>query len=269
MQKSKIEWCDYTWNPVTGCLHGCPYCYAEKIAKRFCSNEFGTKDGVIAELNCSQGCKGCSEMDGMEFVGKKIRYATDGQRPFPFGFLPTFYKSRLDEPQHVKKPTNIFVVSMGDLFGEWVPDEWIQAVFEACEKAPQHRYLFLTKNPKRYGELYKAKAFPYKSNYWFGSSVTTQKDEFAWFRDTPYKSFVSIEPLLAPLGDMGCEEWPSWVIVGAQTGPGSKQHQPQREWIQNIVEQCRAAGVPVFLKNSLASIWGEPLIQKFPWEAAT
>ncbi|MBP2071179.1 DUF5131 family protein [Thermoanaerobacterium butyriciformans] len=35
MNKSKIEWCDFTWNPVTGCRHGCPYCYAAKQAKRF------------------------------------------------------------------------------------------------------------------------------------------------------------------------------------------------------------------------------------------
>ena len=38
MQKTKIEWCDYTWNPVVGCKHGCSYCYARKISTRFNGN---------------------------------------------------------------------------------------------------------------------------------------------------------------------------------------------------------------------------------------
>ena len=35
MNKTKIEWCDATWNPVVGCKHGCDYCYAKRIAARF------------------------------------------------------------------------------------------------------------------------------------------------------------------------------------------------------------------------------------------
>ena len=38
MNKSLIEWCDFTWNPVTGCQHGCLYCYAAKQANRFSGN---------------------------------------------------------------------------------------------------------------------------------------------------------------------------------------------------------------------------------------
>ena len=95
MQKTKIEWCDMTWNPVTGCKLGCPYCYAAKLARRF---------------------------------GKS--------------FEPEFHSERLAQPAQIKKPQNIFVCSMADLFGEWVPDEWIKAVFDACAAAPQHRYLF-------------------------------------------------------------------------------------------------------------------------------
>jgi len=33
MNKTPIEWCDMSWNPVTGCLHGCEYCYARKRAE--------------------------------------------------------------------------------------------------------------------------------------------------------------------------------------------------------------------------------------------
>ena len=38
MNKSGIEWCDHTWNPITGCRHGCSYCYADKMSLRFCGN---------------------------------------------------------------------------------------------------------------------------------------------------------------------------------------------------------------------------------------
>ena len=67
--------------------------------------------------------------------------------PYPFGFKPTFHRYRLNQPMRWTKPRDIFVCSMADLFGEWVPTEWISAVIEACKAAPQHRYLFLTKNP--------------------------------------------------------------------------------------------------------------------------
>ena len=35
VHKTKIEWCSHTWNPVTGCRHGCEYCYAQRIVSRF------------------------------------------------------------------------------------------------------------------------------------------------------------------------------------------------------------------------------------------
>lgn len=35
MNKTNIEWTNYSWNPITGCLHGCWYCYAKRLAKRF------------------------------------------------------------------------------------------------------------------------------------------------------------------------------------------------------------------------------------------
>jgi len=108
MNRTKIEWTDYTWNPVTGCKHGCPYCYGRKIAKRF----------------------------------KKL---------FPNGYEPTFHPERLKEPYNSVpksfKSRNpnlpegsamIFTVSMGDLFGNWVPAEWIEAVIKVAEDNPQH-----------------------------------------------------------------------------------------------------------------------------------
>ena len=110
--KTKIDWADATWNPVTGCLHGCEYCYAQRIAERFGSNQMPifTDYPVLDKPVRSVG-----------FDGEKIQ-------PYPFDFTPTFHRYKLDTPHHWKKPRTIFVCSMADLFGEWVPDEWIRAV---------------------------------------------------------------------------------------------------------------------------------------------
>ncbi len=152
---------------------------------------------------------------------------------------------------------------MADLFGEWVPEEWIEEVFVACENAPQHNYLFLTKNPKRYEKLLD-KYMP--SNMWFGWSQTgPMGDRTIFTTHHSVKIFVSIEPLLEPFTEFhirGVE----WVIIGAETGRRRNKVVPKREWIEDIVNECKKNEIPVFMKSSLAEIWGEPLIQEFPKE---
>jgi protein gp37 len=270
LQKSKIEWCDYTWNPVTGCLHGCPYCYAKRIAKRFESrkgHELCTGDGATSPICFPKIESGICDMKYPLFFTKDCGASKVAIAPFPNGFMPTFHRYRLDEPQHLKKPANIFVVSMGDLFGEWVPDEWIQAVFEACEKAPQHRYLFLTKNPWMMSEMLQKGILINKNNFFYGTSDGVGNlTHFTNNGKYNYSAFLSIEPLL--------QEWHpdkysfsmvQWVIVGAETGNRKGKVIPQREWIENIANQCKENNVPLFMKDSLKDIWGEPLIQEFPW----
>ena len=249
MNKTKIDWCDMSWNPLTGCLHDCQYCYARKIANRFGSEWFpNTK---------------CVELEKPVMVPN----GNDRDRinPYPHMFNPTFHKYRLDEPSRKTKGVTIFVCSMADLFGEWVPNEWIKEVFEACEKAPQHRYLFLTKNPNRYIDLYEKKALPYKENIWLGTTITKPSDEFVFFKDTPYKSFISIEPILEPFGELAKGEMPQWIIVGAETGNRKNKVIPEKEWILSIKEQCRVAEVPLFMKESLRKLMGQDFVQEFPW----
>lgn len=240
MNKTKIDWCDSTWNPVTGCLHGCKYCYARRIAMRFGSNTLGIRHWLNEPL----------------IRNGKIQ-------PYPFGFVPTFHKYRLDEYQN-KKGRNIFVCSMADLFGEWVPDSWIEEVFKACEKAPQHNYLFLTKNVKRYVKH----GAPIAENMWYGTSIT-KKADIHLINSLPAgcNTFVSIEPILE---DLEVEKnnvmfrLVDWFIIGAETGRRKDKVIPKREWIEKIINECRKRNKPVFMKSSLADIWGEPLIQEFP-----
>jgi protein gp37 len=270
MNKTFIEWCDMTWNPVTGCNHGCPYCYAKKIVQRF----KGT--GELLE-NKSWVSMSESYYEFPRNSGSRIydirQPLCRGQIPklgeqnpaeisdYPFGFAPTFHRYRLDEPQHTKKPQNIFVCSMADLFGDWVPDEWIQEVFEACERAPWHRYLFLTKNSKRYEQFVD---LPMPDNMWFGFSQT--KNKIIGFDTHPnWNVFVSFEPLLEYLPTGNNVQGVDWAIIGAETGNRKGKVIPKRAWIEDIVAECRRFNIPVFLKDSLTSIWGEPLIQEYPW----
>lgn len=243
MNKTKIDWCDYSWNPVTGCLHGCEYCYARKIANRF------KHKGNLTYVN-----------------GVKPEHLSN--IPYPWGFLPTFHQNRLDDPQEVKKPQNIFVCSMADLFGEWVPDEWITEVFKACKKAPQHRYLFLTKNPKRYKKLAEKGILRADDNFWYGSTTTTEKDIF--FHSNKYFTFLSIEPILSKfetIGDQNRHVVCDWIIVGAETGNRKDKVIPEKQWIMDIKEQCNNAKVPIFMKESLKELMGQEFVQEFPWES--
>lgn len=228
MQKTLIEWVKnpdgtqgYTWNPITGCLHGCPYCYAKQIARRF---------GKTQE-----------EKD----------------------FVPAFHPERLADLQKIKKPSTIFVCSMADLFGKWVPIEWIEDVLQACRKT-KHRYIFLTKNPLRY------KGMERTLNYdpWPLNCLRGQTTDYSVASQLVLTDFVSFEPLLRPIPLFALEyliPQLKWVIVGAQTGPGAVK--PKKEWVEEIVEACKSKDIPLFLKDNLLEIYsGLPRIQEIPWQ---
>jgi protein gp37 len=275
MNRTKIEWTNDTWNPVTGCLgpggtvekpNRCPYCYAEKIATRF-------KPLLGAGDDCTQPGNGLHE----------VRYKRN-QPSFRYGFEPTFHSYRLSEPSQAKKPRKIFVCSMADLFGDWVPREWIVHVIGQAYLNPQHTFQFLTKNPKRLREFN-----PWPPNAWVGATVTNQPDadeRLPWLLqvDAPVL-FVSHEPLVGEI-NVGpyidptgyccggepefchcLDDWPrdmwgnlqtiDWAIIGAQTGHGAVK--PKPEWTHTLIDQYRGAGVPIFLKDNLA-----PGMKNFP-----
>ena len=255
MNKTLIEWCDFTFNPITGCRHGCQYCYARRQAQRFC--------GDIRLNKTSEQLQSIPE-DGLWILEEPFRNNQGKVIPLPVGFEPLLHRYRLPMPAQKKKPANIFVCSMADLFGEWVPDEWIRETFAALAKAPWHNFLFLTKNPRRYSQLAASGDLP--PEHWYGFTLTGTEEAPEQLYSN-WRTFVSIEPLLA-MPDLGFLKHDNltWVIIGAQTGPGAKQNQPKREWIQSIVDECRKEGVPLFMKDSLLEIWKEPLIREYPAE---
>ena len=152
---------------------------------------------------------------------------------------------------------------MADLFGEWVPNEWISLVFEACKQAPQHRYLFLTKNPLRYLELERSGILPKGNNYWYGTSTTDPDTEY--FVSPDHNIFISAEPLLKPF-EQGVETRANWLIIGAETGSRPDKVVPEKEWIDNICAAADGNEAAVFMKDSLIPIVGEENMRReFPF----
>lgn len=267
--RTKIDWCDASWNPVTGCLHGCEYCYARRIAERFGSKMMP----IFVDYPVLKEPVRCT--DTYEYL-REMGISEGAIQPYPFDFTPTFHKYRLDGPKHWKKQRTIFVCSMADLFGAWVPDEWIQEVFDACREAPQHRYLFLTKNPDRYDELVDKGILTVKdTNFWLGSTITNVLRDRLHY-NTPLHTFMSCEPMLAPWPKASepnkesmVRGWlPEWVIFGAETGNRKDKIIPEKSWVDNAVQMCRNMGSKVFMKESLREIMGDDFIQEFPWEGA-
>lgn len=281
--KTKIEWTDATWNPVTGCTKvstGCDHCYAETIATRFA-----------------------------------------GTSAYPNGFQVTLRPERLDQPIRWKRPRRIFVNSMSDLFHTDVPDEFIAQVFAVMVLAPRHTFQVLTKRPARMRALLNSGKFrdliwtqatlvmgrhdlaarhfawPLPS-VWLGVSVEDQKTadlRIPLLLDTPAAvRFLSCEPLLGPVDlrdhvdrwtedDPGTCDWGhcnraaiavrrdfshedlgyvsmlpvcaahrgiDWVIVGGESGRGARPMHP--DWARSLRDQCVAADVPFLFKQ-----WGE------------
>lgn len=267
MDKTKIDWCDATWNPITGCLHECDYCYARRIAERFKGYNKSSKSHY-KRLN-PQSAKHHAIFETSEDMppvtisfdqkdhAEKISIA-----PYPFGFQPTLHRHLLNKPEKWKASKKIFVCSMADLFGAWVPDQWIEEVMAVCKSNPQHQYFFLTKNPRRYLQLSLQNKIPYKPeapNLWFGTTITRQNS--LYFFSERHNTFLSIEPLREEFYPIEKPDT-DWVIVGAETGNNKGKFIPSKGCVERIYAACD--GIPVFMKDSLLNIVGEDLKQEYP-----
>lgn len=215
MASTTIEWTDATWNPVTGCQKvspGCENCYAERFAERF------------------RGVAG---------------------HPYEQGFDLKLWPSRLELPLQWKKPKQIFVNSMSDLFHRDVPPEFVSQVFETMERADWHIFQVLTKRPHRMRQLCRDVIEREVPNVWLGVSV--ENADTKWRIDILRETraavrFLSVEPLIGDVGQLDLEGI-HWVIVGGESGPRSR---PMRiDWARSVRDQCVAQGVPFFFKQ-----WG-------------
>lgn len=213
MNKTKIQWTEMTWNPITGCTKisdGCMNCYAARMAKR------------------------------LRAMGNP-RYINE--------FNVTVHKDLLEVPLDIKQPRMIFVNSMSDLFHKDVPDDVIIKVFETMNKAHWHTFQVLTKRPERVLAMDQAGLLKWSSNIWMGTTVENDKyvDRIDKLRKTKANiKFLSCEPLLGSLKDISLEEI-DWVIVGGESGPKSREM--EKEWVLELKELCEKDGVAFFFKQ--------------------
>lgn len=218
----QVDWAAWTWNPVTGCLHNCPYCYSRELA-----------------------------------------HLPSYAEAYPVQFTPLFHEERLEAPAHTIVPGEaetdarlgrVFVCSMGDLYGKWVPREWIEKIHASCIANPQWQYLMLTKFPQRYLE------FEAPPTAWFGTSVDRQhrvKIAETAFRQITNVAvrWLSLEPMLEELkfSDLSMFDW---IVIGSQTATEQPDgpvpaFAPPFKWVARIVVQAYEARVPVYLKPNL------------------
>ena len=215
MNKTKIEWCDYTWNPITGCTPispGCANCYAKKHAARLQGNPNPK-------------------------VAHKYRN----------GFKPTVHPQYLEEPFRWRKPRMVFVNSMSDTFHKDVPEEFIKKLFETMAACPQHIFQVLTKRADRMAELSGQIIWP--DNVWAGVTVESAEylDRMDQLRRVPAQvRFISFEPLLGPIREIDFRGI-HWAIVAGESGPRARPM--DLEWARDIRDQSRDAGVAFFFKQ--------------------
>lgn len=213
MARSSIEWTELTWNPTTGC---------SKI---------------------SEGCKFCYA----EVMSKRLQAM--GVEKYKDNFQLRVHPNALQAPYTWRSPKIVFVNSMSDLFHKDVPLEFIQRVFRVMNENPQHVFQVLTKRAERLLEL--QHELNWSHNIWMGVSVENYKVKYRieQLRVTTAKvKFLSLEPLIGPLPCLNLKKI-DWVIVGGESG-----HKPRPmslDWVLDIHEQCKKAGVAFFFKQ-----WG-------------
>ena len=213
MNKTKIQWTEMTWNPITGCTKisdGCVNCYAARMAKR------------------------------LKAMGNP-RYTNE--------FAVTAHEDLLEVPLGIKQPKMIFVNSMSDLFHEDVSDDIIIKVFETMNKAHWHTFQVLTKRPKRLHAMDDLGLLRWSPNIWMGVTVESDKyiDRINELRNTKANiKFFSCEPLLGSLKSIDIENI-DWVIVGGESGPKSREM--KKEWVIEIKELCEKNEVAFFFKQ--------------------
>jgi protein gp37 len=216
-----IEWARYSWNPITGCLHNCAYCYARDIANRFYSQKFE----------------------------------------------PAFLPDRLTAPQNTKQRDlgqfdnsidkmgyrNVFTCSMADLFGKWIPADWIQAVLKSIANNPQWTFLLLTKFPIRMAE------FSYPNNVWLGTTV-----DYQWSVERAEKAFIKIknsgfdgvcwlscEPMMEQLTFSSLKMF-DWVVMGGSSkSTQTPEYKPPFDDIIHLYNQARNSNCKVYQKTNL------------------
>ena len=255
---TKIEWCDETLNPLGW--------------------------GCYGPGGTSQDPRPCSYCYAKRFAARNLRNC-----PLCQQFIPHWHPEAIDKAEQWTKPRRIFWQSMGDLFHDETPEEYIFDVLATAIDTPQHRHIFLTKNPKRIDKVIQHYSGENRGpvgmwdNIWFGTTITNQDDvsRITHLMNVPEgHKFLSIEPLLGEIelpfvlmnycnvdGQM-CN-WPDehgiieWVIIGQESGLHAKK--PDYKWVKGLIDQVPDY-TPLFVKNPLFSKGWLTMEDKVCWK---
>lgn len=240
-ENSKIEWCDHTFNPWTGCTKvspGCDHCYAESWAKRSGAVKWG--------------------------AGEPRRRTTEAnwRQPFKWNAQAEAEGGRY----------RVFCASLADVFDNAADPEWRRDLLRLIAATQSLDWLLLTKRIGNAHAMLDAAAATFGMtwgahwrNVWLGSTIVNREE---MLRDGPKLKaipaavrFWSVEPQVEDLGDIPDAIMPDWIIVGGESGPGARDF--NIGWARDIVAQGMAAHVPVLVKQLGARpVWtddeGEP-----------
>lgn len=219
-----IGWADWTWNPITGCKHGCPYCYARKIAERF----RGTKafpNGFDVTWHPER-----LEYPHWRQVKGKV-FVCSMSDPFGEWVEPLWIDALMDVMSTGAGAPTYFMLTKR-------PENIYRKLYEVTEQ-----------NPLR--ELGEGDYLP---NVWLGCTLTgapgehNPVSEMHELKRIGWNTFVSIEPLLGEIPPGRYAGWAKWIIVGAQTQPDVE---PKREWVDSILGTAKEHKIPVFIKGNM------------------
>jgi protein gp37 len=236
-KNTDIEWADWSWNPVSGCLHGCPYCYARDIAFEIYPAEVGFASALWpGRLTAPQNQRVPDGAD--DNVARK----------------------------------NIFTCSMADLFGRWVPDSWIERVLAEAAANAQWNFLFLTKFPKRMSEFEIPANAWMGTTVDLQARVANAEKAFEKV-DAPIR-WLSIEPMLEPLQFSRLDLF-DWIVIGGASSSKAIDGSPATpawnvpvDWLADLHQQARAANCAIYYKDN-SGLTGTTRIREYPGKPIT
>ena len=208
---------------------------------------------LIKNVNLIVGCD----------IGCPYCYARNNCRRFHMTddfSKPVFFRNKLHLLDN-KQPHVWFMTGLSDFTG-WQP-EWRDEIFERMKANPQHQYVFLTKRAERIDfetDL---------DNAWIGVTVTHRNElhRIADLREHIRCGHyhVTFEPMFSPMPEDMDLDGIDWVVVGTETGKRKGKSESKPEWVENIMRQTAARGIPTFMKEDLVPIMGEErMIQQLP-----
>jgi protein gp37 len=236
-ENSKIEWCDHTFNPWTGCAKvspGCDNCYAEGWSKR-AGDKVGKWGAGAARVRTS---------------------AANWKLPLKWN----------KQAEAEGRRYRVFCASLADVFDNMVDPQWRMDLYAMIRATPNLDWLLLTKrvgNVNGWGLPVAGDGYSVLPNLWIGATIVNREE---MLRDAPKLKgvparirFWSVEPMLGDLGQVPADLLPEWVICGGESGPHARP--TQGAWATSLRDQCKAAGVPFLFKQ-----WGEwaPCVPPMP-----